>query len=97
MSEAGYRADQARRIIEDPLFKEAQSVVLEALQTEILTLPLASVERRNDAVAMYKGAQQFFRVFELVINDYRLEQSEYTQQEQAEARLRAMKERLRNV
>ena len=79
------------------MFKEAQNIVLEALQTEILTLPLASVERRNDAVAMYKGAQQFFRVFELIINEHKLEQAEYTEQEQAQARLDAMRERLRNV
>lgn len=97
MSEASHRADRAQQILDDPLFQEAQQIVLQALQTEILGLPLEMRERRETAVAMYKGAQQFFRVFDLIINEHRLEQAELTNEDQVRARLAVMNERLRNV
>ena len=97
MSDAKYRADQAQRLLADPLFQEARAATIDALQTEVLSLPLQERERREAAVAMLKGAEQFFRVFELVIDGYHLERAELTNEAQIKARYSAIDERMRNV
>lgn len=97
MSDAQYRADQAARLIAEPLFIEARETVIKALQAEVLSLPLAERERRESAVAMLKGAEQFFRVFDLVILGYTIERAELTNEAQLKARREAVEERLRNV
>lgn len=97
MSDAQYRADQAQRLLSDPLFQEARATTIGALQTEVLSLPLQERERREAAVAMLKGAEQFFRVFELVIYGYKLERAELSNEVQIKARHVAIEERMRNV
>lgn len=97
MSDAQYRAEQAKRLLDDPLMKEARAVVEQALKDEILSLPLHERERREAAVAMLKGAEQFFRVFHLVIDGYKLEQAELTNEAQIQSRLQAIRERMRDV
>lgn len=97
MSDAQYRAEQAKRLLDDPLMKEARAVVEQALKDEILSLPLHERERREAAVAMLKGAEQFFRVFHLVIDGYKLERAELTNEAQIQSRLQAVQERMRNV
>lgn len=97
MSDAQYRAEQAKRLLEDPLMKEARAVVEQALKDEILSLPLHERERREAAVAMLKGAEQFFRVLHLVIDGYKLEQAELTNEAQIQSRLQAIQERMRDV
>ena len=97
MSDAQYRAEQAKRLLDDPLMKEARSVVEQALKDEILSLPLSERERREAAVAMLKGAEQFFRVFHLVIDGYKLERAELTNEAQIQSRYQAIEERMRNV
>lgn len=96
MSEAQYRAEQAQRLLADPLLQEARAMVVQALQAEVLSLPLAERERREAAVAMLKGAEQFFRVFELVIDGYKLERAELTNEAQIKARHKEIEERMRN-
>lgn len=96
MSEAQYRAEQAQRLLADPLLQEARALVVQALQTEVLSLHLAERERREAAVAMLKGAEQFFRVFELVVDGYKLERAELTNEAQIKARRNEIKERMRN-
>lgn len=97
MSDAQYRAEQAKRLLDDPLMKEARAVVEQALKDEILSLPLSERERREAAVAMLKGAEQFFRVFHLVIDGYKLERAELTNEAQIKARYQETQERMRNV
>lgn len=97
MSDAQYQADQAQRLLSDPMFTQARQTVIGALHEEILSLPLQERERREAAVAMLKGAEQFFRVFELVIEGYRLERAELTNEAQIKARHVAIEERMRNV
>ena len=96
MSQAQHRAEQAQRLLNDPLLQEARRAVVQALQTEVLSLPLGERERREAAVAMLKGAEQFFRVFELVIDGYTLERAELTNAAQIQARHHAIEERMRN-
>ena len=97
MSDAQYQADQAQRLLSDPLFTQARQTVIGALHEEILSLPLQERERREASVAMLKGAEQFFRVFELVIEGYHLERAELTNEAQIKARYSAIEERMRNV
>ncbi|WP_370682256.1 hypothetical protein [Comamonas sp. GB3 AK4-5] len=97
MSDVQYRAEQAQRLLSEPLFQEARALVVQALQTEVLSLPLAERERREAAVAMLKGAEQFFRVFELVIDGYKLERAEMANEAQMKARHQAIEERMRNA
>jgi len=92
MSAAQYRAERAQRLLEDPLLQEAR----QTLQSEVLSLPLGERERREAAVAMLKGAEQFFRVFELVMDGYKLERAELTNAAQIQARHHAIEERMRN-
>lgn len=96
MSQAQHRAEQAQRLLNDPLLQEARRAVVQALQAEVLSLPLGERERREAAVAMLKGAEQFFRVFELVIDGYTLERAELTNEAQIQARHHAIEERMRN-
>ena len=96
MSAAQYRAERAQRLLEDPLLQEARQTVIQALQSEVLSLPLGERERREAAVAMLKGAEQFFRVFELVMDGFKLERAELTNEAQIQARHHAIEERMRN-
>jgi hypothetical protein len=59
MSAAQYRAERAQRLLEDPLLQEARQTVIQALQSEVLSLPLGERERREAAVAMLKGRSSF--------------------------------------
>lgn len=97
MSDLQYQAEQAQRLLSDPLFSQARQTVIGALQTEILSLPLQERERREAAVAMLKGAEQFLRVFDMVIHGYQLERAELTNEAQIKARYAAVEERMRNV
>lgn len=97
MSDLRYRAEQAERLLSDPLFVEARETVIQALQAEVLSLPLHERERREATVAMLKGAEQFFRVFTMVIEGHKIERAELIQQAQIEARLQSVQERLRNA
>lgn len=94
---AAHRADQAKRLLTDPLFVEARQTVEEQLKELIVSLPLAARDERDQAVAILKGSEQFFRIFALILNDYQLSNAELLQDEQIKARAAAIQERLNNV
>ena len=94
---AAHRADQAKRLLADPLFVEARQTVEEQLKELIVSLPLAARDERDQAVAILKGSEQFFRIFALILNDYQLSNAELLQDEQIKARAAAIQERLDNV
>ena len=48
-------------------------------------------------MAILKGAEQFFRIFALILNDYQLANAEYLQEEQLRTRSAAIQERLNHV
>lgn len=96
-AQASYRAEQAKRLMTDPLFTEARDTVETQLKELIVSLPLSARDERDQAVAILKGADQFFRIFALILNDYQLSNAEMLQEEQLKARSIAIQERLSNV
>ena len=96
-AQASYRAEQAKRLLNDPLFAEARDTVETQLKELIVSLPLSARDEREQAVAILKGAEQFFRIFALILNDYQISNAEMLQEEQLKARSIAIQERLNNV
>ena len=96
-AQASYRAEQAKRLLTDPLFAEARETVETQLKELIVSLPLSSRDERDQAVAILKGSEQFFRIFALILNDYQISNAEMLQEEQVKARSIAIQERLNNV
>lgn len=97
MSDAVTRGEQAKRLLADPLFQEAKATVLEQIKEAVCAPALGDREMREQAVAMLKGAEQFFRVFELVLWDYNIHLAELTNQAQIQARHQAIEEKINNV
>ena len=96
-AQASYRAEQAQRLLADPLFAEARQTVESQLKELIVSLPLSARDERDQAVAILKGAEQFFRIFALILNDYQISNAEMLQDEQIKARSIAIQERLNHV
>ena len=96
-AQASYRAEQAQRLLADPLFSEARQTVETQLKELIVSLPLSARDERDQAVAILKGSEQFFRIFALILNDYQISNAEMLQDEQIKARSIAIQERLNNV
>ena len=96
-AQASYRAEQAQRLLADPLFAEARQTVESQLKELIVSLPLSARDERDQAVAILKGAEQFFRIFALILNDYQISNAEMLKEEQLKARSIALQERLNNV
>ena len=96
-AQASYRAEQAQRLLTDPLFTEARQTVETQLKELIVSLPLSARDERDQAVAILKGSEQFFRIFALILNDYQISHAEMLQDEQLKARSIAIQERLNNV
>ena len=96
-AQASYRAEQAQRLLADALFAEARHAVESQLKEVIVSLPLSARDERDQAVAILKGAEQFFRIFALILNDYQISNAEMLQDEQLKARSIAIQERLNNV
>lgn len=88
------RAEHAKRLLTDPLFVEARQTVENTLKEIVLTLPLAEREKREEALAILKGGEQFFRVFALILHDYELQRSEFINAEQCQARSAKIEEML---
>ena len=96
-AQAAYRAEQAQRLLADPLFAEARHAVESQLKELIVSLPLSARDERDQAVAILKGSEQFFRIFALILNDYQISNAEMLQDEQLKARSIAIQESLNNV
>lgn len=97
MAQAAARAEQAKRLLTDPMFVESRQTLESQLKDLICSLPLGERDQREQAVAMLKGAEQFFRIFELIIFDYDVMHAEMLNEEQIKARHQAIQEQLDNV
>ena len=96
-AQASYRAEQAQRLLTDTLFAEARQTVETQLKELIVSLPLSARDESDQAVAILKGSEQFFRIFALILNDYQISNAEMLQDEQIKARSIAIQERLNHV
>lgn len=97
MAQAATRAEHAKRLLTDQLFVESRQTLEGQLKDLICSLPLGERDQREQAVAMLKGAEQFFRIFELIIFDYDVMHAEMLNEEQIKARHQAIQEQLDNV
>lgn len=97
MAQVATRAEHAKRLLTDPLFVEARQTLESQLKDLICSLPLSERDQREQAVAMLKGAEQFFRIFELIIFDYDVMHAEMLNEEQIKARHQTIQEQLDNV
>ena len=97
MAQVATRAEHAKRLLTDPLFVEARQTLESQLKDLICTLPLGERDQREQAVAMLKGAEQFFRIFELIVFDYDVMRAEMLNEEQIKSRHQAIQEQLNNV
>lgn len=88
------RAEHAKRLLADPLFVEARHIVEDTLKDIILTSPISEREKREEALSILKGGEQFFRIFSLIMYDYELHRSEYTNAGQLKARAAKIEEEL---
>lgn len=97
MAQVATRAEHAKRLLTDPLFVEARQTLESQLKDLICTLPLGERDQRERAVAMLKGSEQFFRIFELIVFDYDVMHAEMLNEEQIKSRHKAIQEQLDNV
>lgn len=97
MAQAATRAEQAKRLLTDQLFVESRQTLESQLKDLICSLPLGERDQREQAIAMLKGAEQFFRIFELIVFDHEVMQAEMLREEQIKARHQAIQEQLDNV
>ena len=94
MAQVATRAEHAKRLLTDPLFVESRQTLESQLKDLICSLHLGERDQREQAVAMLKGAEQFFRIFELIAFDYEVMQAELLREEQIKARHQAIQEQL---
>ena len=97
MAQVASRAEHAKRLRTDPLFVEARQTLESQLKDLICTLPLGERDQREQAVAILKGSEQFFRIFELIVFDYDVMNAEMLNEEQIKSRHQAIQEQLDNV
>lgn len=94
---AASRAAQAQRLLTDPLFAEARQTLVGQLKDLICTLPLEERDQREQALAILKGGEHFFRIFEMLIFDHQVMQAELLNEEQIKSRHTSIQEQLNNV
>jgi hypothetical protein len=97
VSDVVTRGEQAQRLLTDPLFQEARATVLEQIKEAVCAPALGDREMREQAVSILKGAEQFFRYFDLVLLDYDIHLAELTNEAQLKARHKAIEEQISNV
>lgn len=89
-------ADQARRIIEDPLFVKARESVMTGIREQVFALPVEMLDDIKSLLLMEKAARQFFNVFELQLRGAEVTRYELMAEEHTAARLESIKEKARS-
>lgn len=89
-------ADQARRIIEDPLFVKARESVLTGIREQVFALPIEMIDDIKSLLLMERAARQFFNIFELRLRGADVTKYELLEVELAAARLESIKEKARS-
>lgn len=89
-------ADQARRIIEDPLFVKARESVLTGIRDQVFALPIEMIDDIKSLLLMERAARQFFNIFELRLRGADVTKYELLEVELAAARLESIKEKARS-
>jgi hypothetical protein len=90
------RAEQARRIIEDPVVVDALAMIKNAIRDQVFDLPVEAHEQREKLIMMDKARAQFETIFTMAVFGAEVTEYELTAQREAEARLDAIREQARN-
>lgn len=94
--EAIYRAEQARRVMQDPMVREALDTIKTAVRDQVFDLPVEAIEQREKLVLMDKMRQQFEKYFELALSGGEVARRDLLNEQHTAMRLDAIRERARS-
>lgn len=90
------RAERASMILNDAMVQEALKTIEAAIRDQVFALPIEAREQRDQLVMMDKMRQQFVRWFEIAINAGEVAKYELLAEQNAQAKLDAIREQARN-
>lgn len=90
------QAERAQMILSDPMVQEALQTIEAAIRDQVFSLPIEAREQRDQLVMMDKIRQQFVRWFEIAINAGEVTKYELLAEQNAQAKLEAIREQARN-
>lgn len=90
------RAERASTILNDAMVQEALQTIESAIREQVFALPIEAREQRDQLVMMDKMRQQFVRWFEIAINAGEVTKYELLAEQNAQAKLEAIREQARN-
>lgn len=90
------RADQARRILEDPFVIQALEAIKTGIRDQMFDLPVEAVEQREKLFLMDKMRAQFVNIFALALHGAEVTRYELDQERYVAERLNSIQERARN-
>ena len=90
------RAERASTILNDAMVQEALKTIEAAIRDQVFALPIEAREQRDQLVMMDKMRQQFVRWFEIAINAGEVTKYELLAEQNAQAKLDAIREQARN-
>lgn len=90
------RAERAQAILSEPIVQEALSTIEREVRDLIFALPAEATQQREKLVMMDKMRQQFVRWFEIAINAGEVTKYELLAEQNAQAKLEAIREQARN-
>jgi len=95
-SEAMYRAESARRVMDDPMVREALETIKAVVRDQVFDLPSEAIEQREKLVMLDKMRQQFERFFEIAIHGGEVARYELDMERNTQTRLDAIREKARS-
>jgi predicted nucleic acid-binding protein len=92
--EAINRAEAARRIVEDPMVKEAFQIIEDGITEAWKDLPARDVEGREHLHRLLQAKKRFETVFQIVLEEGEVSKAELRAEEERKSILTRVKERL---
>lgn len=91
-----YRAEQAKRLLEDPILSEALETIKTAIREQVFALAIEAKEDREKLILMDKLRQQLVNTLEMVIRGGEVSRHELLMERNTTTRLDAIREQARN-
>lgn len=91
---AAARADAAKRIIDDPMVKEALQIIEDGITSAWKDLPARDVEGREHLHRLLQAKRRFETVFQIVLEDGAIVAADLKAEEERKSILTRVKERL---
>lgn len=90
------KGDQARTLLDDPLFNEAFDTLEASLVDTLLSLPIEADDQRLKVVCMHKAAQQVRGILAGYVAGANIARAEILQEEQRKSLIERIKDRVRH-